>query len=313
LRLAPIEALRGLAALLVVAGHILIQLGEEFGTIVLPLGYGCDLFFVISGFIMAYIEPRNPAEFLKRRAFRIVPLYWIATAAAIAGLLLSGENVGLGEAIASFAFVPLSENWLPVLPVGWTLNYEVLFYVLFAACLVLPAYRLTVLVGVLGLMVAAGLAFELPGPLEFLLNPVLLEFAAGVGIAALFKRVGSLASWPLFAAFAGSGALLFVFLPDGARLLKAGLPAVLMVGATVLFLPSRYTLPGWVVGTGTVSYSLYLTHPFTLKLTAPLMSAGPLLYFPLSIGACLVVACAVYFLVERSIRPSPTAAPLPGR
>jgi len=70
-----VQALRGFAALLVVLGHT-----EYAPPGMRPLGtFGVDIFFVISGFIMAMIVDRNPEKFLLRRFVRILPLYWTAT------------------------------------------------------------------------------------------------------------------------------------------------------------------------------------------------------------------------------------------
>ena len=109
-----------------------------------------QIFFVISGFIMVMTtmrRPITPAAFLQHRIIRVVPTYWILTSVAtvllMAGLHILGQGgVAPVQLLKSLAFVPdftaEASMRLPVLFVGWTLNYEMMFYVLFALCLFVP-------------------------------------------------------------------------------------------------------------------------------------------------------------------------------
>ncbi len=154
-QIASIQILRALAALMVVFSHVQAdsfdtanRAGQHFaGFHMLPLNAGVDLFFVISGFIMVYASrrlfgtPRAGAQFMARRIARIVPLYWLATSLAL--ILLGYEAArgkgafpGVWEILASFGFIPFArpQDGLvqPVTGVGWTLNYEMFFYAVFA-------------------------------------------------------------------------------------------------------------------------------------------------------------------------------------
>ena len=160
-----IQYLRALAALAVVVFHAAERSGYAFA-----IGAaGVDVFFVISGFIMWVIadrRPLSPGRFLADRIRRIVPVYWLATGVMVAGalaglfpnLVLTVEHV-----VASLAFVPARSPstgalW-PVLVQGWTLNYEMFFYLVFAASLVLPArLRLPAMATVFAALVATGLS-----------------------------------------------------------------------------------------------------------------------------------------------------------
>src|SRR5271157_3268703 len=74
-----VHLLRMIAALLVVYFHVASRAGLHLP---LPLTFGIcgvDVFFVISGFIIAYIGSRKPEAFFVRRLLRIVPFYWSAT------------------------------------------------------------------------------------------------------------------------------------------------------------------------------------------------------------------------------------------
>ena len=75
---------------------------------------------------------------------RIVPLYWIGTLAALGFHQVSathGTQDGWRELAYSVAFIPYRGSdgaWSHILPQGWTLNYEMMFYVIFALGLCLP-------------------------------------------------------------------------------------------------------------------------------------------------------------------------------
>jgi exopolysaccharide production protein ExoZ len=121
---------------------------------------GVDLFFIISGFIIVYAseplfgKPAGPQVFFLRRLIRIAPLYWTVTAFFIVLFLASpngfaatiaASNTSIGAIIASFMFLPFARpdgTMFPLHSVGWTLNYEVFFYVIFEALLFYPGSAL---------------------------------------------------------------------------------------------------------------------------------------------------------------------------
>src|ERR1041385_2180302 len=113
---------------------------------------GLDLFFVISGFVMVYSSERlfgradAPRIFMLRRIARIVPLYWAMTLVVLAYFLLAHGRDMLfalyppGNILASFLFYPYPRGdgaLVPLHALGWTLNYEMFFYVVFAALICL--------------------------------------------------------------------------------------------------------------------------------------------------------------------------------
>lgn len=137
-----IQAIRGIAAVLVVyfhTGH-----SPKFGA------FGVDIFFVLSGAVMAMLMSQGPSgpDFLGRRLARIFPLYFLATTAAyvVSCLLPSARTSGnvptLVDYLKSIAFIPheaRNGEIVPVLGVGWTLNYEMAFYL----CCALTCYIAT--------------------------------------------------------------------------------------------------------------------------------------------------------------------------
>jgi exopolysaccharide production protein ExoZ len=254
-KLRSIQALRALAACAVVFHHAYaIPHPETFARVGAA---GVDLFFVISGFIMSTIGGGRPAStFLRDRAWRIWPMWLIALTP-----WLFFRHAGVAETVSSATLWPIYAGTFhsPALHSGWTLCFEVLFYAAFALGL---ATRRWVPVAIFALCLAGS------GPLfDFLGSPLILEFLAGVAIAALPRnqRLGPpliVLSLCWFAVaplghgedIMGAGAWL--------RLAAWGAPAAMLVyGALVLeqrFASRAWNLP---VLLGDASYSIYLFHP----------------------------------------------------
>ncbi|TIO99949.1 MAG: acyltransferase [Mesorhizobium sp.] len=264
------QCLRGLAACAVVCFHVSEQFGGPFDV----GAAGVDVFFVISGFIMWVTtagRPADPWRFMSRRITRIVPLYWIVTLLTAAGILLKpqffyGHVLSVANFVGSLFFLPvLQDNALnPVVIQGWTLCYEMMFYLVFTLVLFLgERWRFGVLVGALTAIVP--LHFVLPaGYARAFTDPVVIEFAAGVVVGRLWLQGARL---PLGAALAiaGAGFLLLaagtLFDADLPRALLWGLPAALIVAGAVFAERARpfepAALPTFL---GDASYSIYLWH-----------------------------------------------------
>ena len=179
-----IQTLRAIAALSVVAVHIPPDIrargyGEVFD---FPQGaFGVDLFFVISGFVMAYssrhlfAREHAPCEFILRRCARIVPTYWLVTTFVLYLSIKARTDLSWQHTAASYLFIPYPRPsdgaMLPLLLLGWTLNYEIFFYGVFAVGLRLRRGAAIAAIAVLFvLMTIAGLAYPLPEPLRFWTN-----------------------------------------------------------------------------------------------------------------------------------------------
>lgn len=176
-----IQALRFIAAALVVVAHatqaVSIRLQGGDGQSYWELGtFGVDIFFVISGFIMATTTNRMPGgwvfalEFMRRRLIRIVPMYWIYTSLKLLAVgLVAGSSTKpfptIDHIVASYFLVPYpdasGELW-PVLPVGWTLTFELTFYIAFALAIATTRWRamftgaVLAVIAALALLVPAG-------------------------------------------------------------------------------------------------------------------------------------------------------------
>lgn len=288
-----IQILRGVAALSVVLFHVsemLLQYTDGRGAFcrLAPFWYtgaaGVDLFFVISGFVMVQstqgrfgLEFAGPV-FLARRIIRIVPLYWIFTAVMLLLVLLpftlKSHVFSLPYTITSLLFIPATNPThgqdLPLLPQGWTLSYEMYFYLLFSLLLFfkerffLPAITAVFLPSAL-----VGLWLEPRDPLwKVVTSPLLLEFVFGcyLGRAVNHRAISLYGSiimilLALFLIFQTRG----VPIEDQTRLLRWGVPAMLLVaGCVFVEKQGMGWFPGVMVMIGNSSYSLYLSHIFVV-------------------------------------------------
>ena len=314
--LVGLQYLRGFAAI----GVVLFHASQSAGFAIAAGAFGVDIFFVLSGFLMTLItnERSRPWPFLRERLLRIVPPYWIATIAAlwlgIAGIFWTPS---LMQAAASFAFIPYggpghAPYFYPVLTIGWTLNYEMLFYCVFAGTLFLPhAARLPALSGVLLGLVGARIAFTPSAPpLIFWSDPLILEFLAGAWAGALWRREGPYrprAGWGLIAAAAAAYWLISQPFPILPSALDSRLP--LVVPALLLLFAMLYfeRRPGGMLRIrgagllGDASYSIYLWHIFAIgfvSLAARALGLPPWTIFPLGTAAGILAGLAAYGAIE---------------
>ena len=322
--LTNIQLLRFFAAVAVLVGHagdLFMPAAAHLRTI--PWSAGVDIFFVISGFVMTYLtqgqfgHPGAPRAFLVRRIIRIVPPYWLFTTLMVATVLMFGEHVrnttlGAPQVVTSYLFIPWprADGQLnPLVSQGWTLNYEAFFYVAFTLALF---FRRGLLLLAGAFIALAALHPMVPDSLfifTFWTNPIILEFLAGIGLGFLFLRGKRLPMWGSLAL-----ALLAVvmFLATDAmepglvrRIIHIGVPAVMLCASLALAPEPRSMSPlrRALVSGGDSSYTLYLSHTFTLN--AALIawrSSGiemPVLAMILSMAAAIVAAALIYRWIER--------------
>lgn len=309
-----VQYLRGLAACAVVCFHVSEQFGGPFDV----GAAGVDVFFVISGFIMWVTtagRPTDPWRFMGRRITRIVPLYWIVTLLTAAGILIKpqffyGHFFSVANFVGSLFFLPvLQEGALhPIVIQGWTLCYEMMFYLVFTLVLFLgERWRFGVLVGALVAIVA--LHFVLPaGYAHAFTDPVVIEFAAGVAVGRLWLQGARL---PLGVALTmvGAGFLLLaagpLFDADLPRALRWGLPAASIVAGAVFAERARPFKPAALpTFLGDASYSIYLWHVVVGVLaTGVVLRIGiPVALQPVTIlVATLALSAMLYLIVEKPL------------
>jgi exopolysaccharide production protein ExoZ len=330
--LRSIQVLRAVAAIGVLTLHAatekITHVGGEPGPFrnFLLGAAGVDLFFVISGFVMVYSSQSlfgradGPARFFLRRLARIGPLYWAVTVAIILYIYaVHGATLWAiytpGSLVASFLFWPyprVDGYAFPVHLLGWTLNYEMFFYGVFAFAILLPRRAAVATVCVaFAVLVAIGRYHTLPLPFLFWANSIILEFCYGMLIAALYRegvRLPPAAAWALgIAAVAGYAA---AATPNGEwRILFWGLPGAALVASCALASHTwRPGLAGRFFGLlGDASYSLYLVHPLTFPLvrwTIGRFFVGTDLgwvYAAIAWIAAIAASVACYLIFERPI------------
>ncbi len=346
-----VQALRAVAALSVAVLHVLHEaIGLDPGGMMtrwhaaLPWGAGVDLFFVISGFVMVYASDdlfgrrRAPAIFMTRRLIRIVPLYWAATTLFLVIALIARGSTS--EGIGSFTNVAMSYAFLPtrrpdgiiqpVYSLGWTLNYEMLFYVVFAACIWQPRRRalLAVTMALGAAMAVHRLVPAQATALVFWTDPIMAEFLFGMAIATAAAR-GLRLSGAVRVGLIVSAAILLMAGHlsgnDASGPLMTGVPVAILVAAAVLGQAVR--MPRALLILGDASYALYLVHPFPMRalgllwhwlhLTGPVAAVA---YAVVSLLLAVAAAVAAYAWFERPAgtwlrarltRPRVRQAPLP--
>lgn len=333
-----VQVLRAIAASMVVLYHVQVDLvaaaGATPGLPNLTVGAaGVDIFFVISGFIMVHASERQfgtPGgwrSFLLRRIIRICPLYWAVTAfhvlVAMAAPSLFSTTFEPGFILACGLFWPMARPdglIAPVVAQGWTLNFEMFFYLLLAATMVAPRRRAVLLTSVaLVVFALAGQMGDLPFPLSYWAHPIILDFVAGLLLGLAHReglRLGSGARVGLV--LAGMLAYLVAapapgddILDSGARSFLAwGVPAVLIVAGAVFGEPAaKLDGPGRMLSfLGEASYALYLTHHIPIRAARRLaVWAGlePLalgwLYAGAILGVATLLALVVLVAFERPV------------
>lgn len=322
--LANIQGLRWFAALSVVVFHA--HLTIAFYTLQ-PMNLraeaaGVDVFFVISGFIMVHTTRSgnvSPPQFWAHRAIRVAPLYWLATLAAMAifatGILRASIlPFDAGDAITSFLFIPhlRHELWLPILPVGWTLIFEVYFYFLFGLALYLR--NQTAAVAALAAFFLSTWAFGqitniLPAPVAFLTHLITIEFAAGCVLGLIWQATetiripaprliggGAIAAGVLLIIAFDSTGLPLWDIVDLRAILWGGPAVMIVAGALILERAGIRFTSSFIALLGAASYAIYLVHVVALELViVPALAFIPNLFGPsLVIMAIQAIAVAVF-------------------
>jgi peptidoglycan/LPS O-acetylase OafA/YrhL len=296
--------LRAIAALLVVSFHTPIILAIPYAALlfsgIVRSGFrGVDLFFVLSGFIIAHVHaadvgrPWRLGNYAFNRVARIYPAVWIMT---IVASVLSATGWGIVDAairpgvwnVAASAFL-LPQAGDAILNVTWSLKYELVFYLFFGG-LILHSRLGAVLLGMwqLAVLVVCLLSrFEAFGLLGFYLRSISLEFSVGLACAWLVAqpwfvgamRAGSI-QWALL--FLGMGGFIggmaiggHAHVVDASCALGAG---VIIVALVLLERSGRLRVPDILVMLGSASYAIYLVHYSVISLLAYVLAdfqAGP--------------------------------------
>jgi len=314
-----LQILRFIAAFAVVLFHIGNGYENEYGneSNFFSIGAtGVDLFFVISGFIIAYTtdETKGAWWFIRRRLVRIVPLYWLLTfgiiaVAAVQPSLLNSTAVNAETVLKSLFFIPFEKaNGFvqPILFLGWSLNYEMFFYAIYAICISLGFRSAFAPAIIILLLVAIGRLIEFENVvLRFYTHPYMLEFVMGIGICFLYRRYTEQFRrvLPFLIAAFGVAILLRQTVPGIPWVLGNGIPASILVAAVLPMALRPTAFVGLFVLLGDASYSLYLSHPYIVQAWIKLFPGvtGLLPQTLLAIAAAVMsamVSVALYRIIE---------------
>jgi exopolysaccharide production protein ExoZ len=310
-----IQILRFVAASMVVMLHATIH--GDASWFAVGSG-GVDIFFVISGFIIARMLPtKTTGRFVIDRLTRIYPIYWLLLIPAAILAAMAGQT-SWQQTLTSLTLWPVfGDLRFPYLVAGWTLSFEMLFYA--AAALYLLNRRAGL--GLFALYPAAVIAaLTLGWPvLRYIGNPIIAEFMFGLLIAHTRSQNRPLGAVALLA---GAGLMIvtasrlgvpqYIFdVWQPARSVVWGIPAAMIVWGALQF---EDALRGRIVAAlsygGDASYSIYLTHGLTIW---PLRALLP---WPISVALAIGIGLICFRFYERpllafcrkAIQPRPLAA-----
>ncbi|QMC73378.1 acyltransferase family protein [Escherichia fergusonii] len=302
-------------------------------------GFGVDLFFVISGFVILMSTEKsssrgmNCMDFLIKRFFRIYPLL-------IVTVLTIGFLRGYDMHRILISIIPLHLNYASMAPyfnynvlyVAWTITYELIFYAVFLLAMAINhKYRGLICILLLSIMFSAirvytgdGITFDTKNNIDIsqlvfftpiasvLSSPLILNFILGMLSYTFYKLLvndfnkSSYLKIPMILLI--SICILFLFSDSvlkGHGPLKWGGVSFILITTITLYedffgIQKR---KGWLF-LGDISYSLYMVHPIVLWI----MATYPMSYFGLTqipkfiFGTIIVISVSSisYFVIERS-------------
>jgi peptidoglycan/LPS O-acetylase OafA/YrhL len=335
-RLLGIDLLRLVAALMVVASHYLssatekdrhsLKLGSIFdwGDSIATAAHfgflGVDLFFMISGFVIALsAENRSVRDFLASRAARLLPAFWVCCLITWVAIKLDPgyRDVSLAQLVANLFLVLRPLGYAFVDGVYWSLVIEVRFYLMIALlmwCFGMKAFPTFLAVWLLFALVDTFLT--LPSAIRFAVIPQFAAcFVVGGALHLIRQRRHTRLSYGLFAvalALACHNATQKaspVFAFQGLVI-----SAVLLFGAFLLWLfangrPTGFARP-WMAVAGSLTFPLYLLHEDLGFLFMRHFPATGIVQIDnrfavtlLAVVFFLLAAHAVVFVVEKLIAP----------
>ncbi|MCC3410783.1 MAG: acyltransferase [Microcoleus sp. PH2017_29_MFU_D_A] len=330
-----LQVYRGIGALLVVMFHVNQMSTERLNQVtffnLFQAGWsGVDYFFVLSGFIMVYVhrsaigKKDQLKSFLVKRCVRIYPIYWIITLTVVFFFLLipgfaNAQDLSLDKIILSLLLIP--QYGKPILDVGWTLVYEIYFYVLFSIAIWLKPKQSVPLLSAWLFVTFLHFSKVVTFPdAFFLLNLVFgnmnLEFVLG-GLAAyiVLKYNNKITNyrWILFGIANLGYVILGLFVAWGNiefdRIKTfAVLAAILIVAATSIDLKDSPRLPYLLIFLGDASYSIFLLHSPVISATTKIVQKANLgkyfdgFFAPAMVALfAVVVGCIFYSFIEKPL------------
>ena len=319
--------LRVFAAVLVLIIHSTLYISDRLApgfALWTPGAWGVDVFFVISGFVMVcsytrlFDAPDGWRVFASHRVQRIVPMYWLATTVKLGILLLTTgvvvhvqrAHLSWSTVLSSYLFIPARttpDKIAPLLSVGWSLNFEMFFYFLFALALFMRVNVFKFVGFVLSLTALASIFVTPSWPAaSFYLDAMGLEFFFGMLIAKVRLSGSTLRpGYALPLMIAGVGLLLWPRHNWEPRILQVGIPAAMIVAGAVFLEPYFGGIPKWLLFLADASYVTYLFHP-VIAPAVPLAFARahivqPWIAVPSTVFFALVVTSLIYKFIDAPV------------
>ncbi len=341
-----IQVVRGIAALLVCSFHMKTLLNTPtfaYGSFFFGSGaIGVPLFFILSGFIIFYTTQNSARSvtsvrvFALKRVVRIVPLYYLVTLIWIVGLGQVGYYLARRPdlLLSALTFVPSFTSTVgpsfgfPPVAIGWTLAYEMLFYLIFCVSLFFGKFRYAVL-SLLIISIVVGLPFLVDASvsfdashaygfivryLEVMASPVMLYFLLGVLLGWIYQSSFAIKSHTISFLMVGVSLVYFWLAYFGIGHLSNNIFANMLSCGALLFSllmwhknrPISFFKP--LVYLGDISYSLYLVHPLVIVFLPKILRSvgfaslakGPVL-FVLAIIVILIISVIIYEFLERKM------------
>ena len=308
-----LQYLRAFAAINVVFFHILLtSAAYDYSPdiFVFLSGWGengVDIFFVLSGFVMLHTQlhnKRDPISFMKSRIFRVVPIYWLATVTVAISYLIIPESAfnsnspSFAALLQSLFFIRGAvTGYLPILPVGWTLEWEMLFYIIFSISLLFSNFKY-IYTSIFMMLFISTLISR---------NIIVLEFIFGMLIAHFYHRhpnhhflgkpltimgcLGLIASIPID------------FDKEIFRVMIWGIPSALIVMGAVYI--QQFNSPIFKL-LGSASYSIYIIHFPIVSLYYKINSSinnniGENLLAVILLLICIIIGSILYLFIEKPI------------
>lgn len=336
-KIESLNGMRGLLTLIVMLEHLNVLIDRNLFHGIFNQGwFGVDFFFVLSGFLLFYnyqeSENRISAAvtYVKKRFVRIFPVYWIYSAITLliayfvlkcfGAVFITWTELGKVDIFRSMLCADdySATNNSPIIPSGWTLTYELIFYVV-GLSLIIGGKK--VFRNVLVAWSAAIVVFQFchidNSFTATLFSKLFLELIAGVCLAALVKSGKNIPKkWSVLILSVGFILLavswtcgtLNIKLPFSiSRVEKYGIPFVLIVYGLVEIERGGVRFSSKILSHfAMISYSLYLTHFIVIVFCIYVFNAfcpglSSLYRFIISTIACLITAEIAYVIVEKNV------------
>ena len=309
-----IQILRAFAAINVVLFHVIFT-SEKYGfpSFLSFFGNwgesGVDIFFVISGFIICHTQikkKKNFLEFIKQRLIRIIPIYWMLNIFIIF-LYLIKPNIFLSMEVtnklifSSFLFISqIINDTYPILIVGWSLEYEIFFYLLFAFFLLFRNINFVLLIFLFIFLIL------------FTQEYLLAEFLFGILLAYFYYRVKKMnIIFSIILIIIGFSILVFsinhfylIQINNSFdRMLLWGIPTTMILFGLIYI--KQYKI-NFLIFLGNASYSIYLIHLPIITLSYKFLKYSNINFHHNSFALITLIlsisaGCILYLFVEKKI------------